>query len=185
MNSTEQGIAFYLGKSRLSYLQQQTVGIAGAGGLGSNCAIHLVRSGFKRFVLVDFDRVDLSNLNRQAYRADQVGQFKVEALSALMQAVNPDVRITAHIEKCSAGNLPGFFAECDVIVEAFDGPKYKKALVEAFLPTGKLVVAASGMGGTGNTDAMITRRVSGNLYVVGDGETECTKENPPFLPRWA
>ena len=89
MNAAEQGMAAYLGEERLAFLQTVTVGIAGAGGLGSNCAMHLVRSGFKRFVIADFDRVEPSNLNRQAFRLDQVGEKKVAALAENMRGVNP------------------------------------------------------------------------------------------------
>nr|WP_321514049.1 sulfur carrier protein ThiS adenylyltransferase ThiF [uncultured Pseudodesulfovibrio sp.] len=183
MNRTEQGIAAYLGEDRLAFLQTVSVGIAGAGGLGSNCAVHLVRSGFKRFVLVDFDKVEPSNLNRQAYMAQQVGEYKVEALAANMLAINPDLDLESCIGRVTGEDMAELFAECDVVVEAFDDPEAKKALVETMLPKGVLVVAASGMGGTGNSDAMITRKVRDNFYLIGDGVTECTDENPPLSPR--
>lgn len=183
MNRTEKGIALYLGEERLKYLQTVTVGIAGAGGLGSNCAMHLVRSGFRRFVIADFDRVDHSNLNRQAYRLDQVGQLKVMALSKNMLAVNPDLELDLRTTDITPDNMKAIFMDCDVVVEAFDAPMFKKALVEAYLSTDKVVVSASGMGGTGNTDAMVTRRVRDNFYMIGDMETECSMEDPPFSPR--
>jgi len=183
MNQTEQGIARYLGEERLKFLQSITVGIGGCGGLGSNCAMHLVRSGFRRFVLVDFDRVDLSNLNRQAYTIGQVGMLKAEALAENMVAVNPDCELEVHVTKGDAQNLPRLFDSCDVVVEAFDGAEAKKVLVETLVPSGRLVVAASGMGGFGNTDAMITRKVRENFYLIGDGHTECSDDNPPLSPR--
>lgn len=185
MNLTEKGIAVYLGEERLAYLQTITVGIAGAGGLGSNCAMHLVRSGFRRFVLTDFDRIDESNLNRQAYRLDQVGQLKVMALSQNMLAVNPDIDLDIRTVDVTPDNMAAIFMDCDVVIEAFDEPTFKKALVETFLPTEKLVVAASGIGGTGNSDAIKTRRVRDNFYMIGDMETECSMDNPPFSPKVA
>ncbi len=185
MNLTEQGIAVYLGEERLAFLQKVTVGIAGVGGLGSNCAMHLVRSGFKRFVLIDFDRVDESNLNRQAYQLDQVGQFKVMALSKNLRAVNPDLNLDVRTVDVTPENMGAIFMDCDVVIEAFDQPLFKKALVETFLPTDKLIVAASGIGGTGNADAIVTRKVRDNFYMIGDMETECSTENPPLSPKVA
>lgn len=183
MNVTERGIAVYIGEKRLRFLQGITVGIAGCGGLGSNCAVHLVRSGFRRFVLVDIDHVDLSNLNRQAFTMGQVGMRKVEALAENMVAVNPDCDLELHDAEATPGNMACLFAGCDVVVEAFDRPEAKAALVETLLPTGKLVVAASGMGGVGDTDALVTRRVRDNFFLIGDGTTECGGKTPPLSPR--
>ncbi|QGY40698.1 sulfur carrier protein ThiS adenylyltransferase ThiF [Pseudodesulfovibrio cashew] len=183
MNAAERGMATYLGEDRLRFLQQVVVGIAGAGGLGSNCAMHLVRSGFKRFLLVDFDEVDASNLNRQCFCLDQVGQPKVEALARNMRAVNPDLELELRNERLAEDTMLATFARCDVVVEAMDAPRFKKALVEAFLPTSRLVVTASGIGGAGDADAIVTRRVRDNLYMVGDMETECSDATPPFAPK--
>ncbi|NDV22059.1 sulfur carrier protein ThiS adenylyltransferase ThiF [Desulfovibrio sp. JC022] len=185
MNRTEQGIAKYLGKDCLHNLQAVRIGIAGAGGLGSNCAMHLVRSGFKKFIIADFDRIEESNLNRQFYFADQVGKSKVEALSDNLRAINPDLDITAHVTSIHRENVHELFGDCDVIIEAFDDAAAKKTLVETFLSTGKLLVTASGMGGTGNTDEIKTRKVRDNFYIIGDMKTECNAETPPFSPRVA
>jgi sulfur carrier protein ThiS adenylyltransferase len=185
MNVTEKGIAVYLGEERLRYLQSVTVGIAGVGGLGSNCALHLVRSGFKRFVLADFDRVDASNLNRQAYLPDQIGQLKVMALSKTLLAVNPDLDLDLRTVNLSPENMSAVFMGCDVVVEALDEPFFKRALVEALLPTQALVVAASGIGGAGDSDAVVTRRVRENFYMIGDMKTECSMEHPPLAPKVA
>ena len=183
MNVCEQGIAAYLGEERLAYLQTVTVGIAGAGGLGSNCAMHLVRSGFKRFMLVDYDKVDATNLNRQHFSLDQIGNSKIEALAENMRAVNPDLLIDSKSVRLTRDNLFALFHDCDVVVEALDGPLYKKAVVEAFLSTDKLVVSASGIGGSGNADDIRTRKVRETLYMIGDMETACSTKNPPFSPK--
>ncbi|ADU62283.1 MAG: sulfur carrier protein ThiS adenylyltransferase ThiF [Pseudodesulfovibrio sp.] len=185
MNAAEQGIAVHLGAARLRHLQSVTVGIAGVGGLGSNCAMLLARSGFKRFVLVDFDCVDGSNLNRQTYGADQIGQLKVTALSHNLLAVNPDLCIDPRTVRVTPESMEAVFAGCDAVVEAFDDPQCKRALVEALVPTGVLVVAASGIGGHGNADAIVTRRVRDNFIMIGDMETECSAEHPPLAPRVA
>ena len=185
MNRTEQGIAKYLGEDCLHFLQKVRIGIAGAGGLGSNCAMHLVRSGFKQFTIADFDRIEESNLNRQFYFMEQVGMSKVEALSENLRNINPDLDTIKHVQTVSRENMLELFGECAVIIEAFDDAASKKALVETFLPTDKLLVSASGMGGAGNSDEIKTRKVRDNFYIVGDMKTECNAENPPFSPRVA
>lgn len=183
MNRMEQGVAVYLGKERLKRLQAVTVGVAGAGGLGSNCAMFLVRSGFKRFVIVDHDTVDASNLNRQLYDLDQLGEPKVEALARNLRAVNPDLELELKETVATPDTIRELFAGCDVVVECFDDPVCKKTLVEALLQTDILVVAASGIGGTGDSDAIVTRRVRDNFYVVGDMKTECSMKKPPLAPK--
>jgi len=183
MNRAEKGMAVYLGEERLKFLQNVVIGIAGAGGLGSNCAMHLVRSGFKRFIVVDFDEVDASNLNRQCYCLNQVGQFKVDALAQNMRMINPDVELELVNKRLSPETMLSTFARCDAIVEALDLPSFKKALVEAFMPTKRLVVTASGIGGTGDADSIVTRKVRDTLYIVGDEATECSEEFPPFAPK--
>lgn len=185
MNATEKGLAVYIGEERLRFLQSVTVGIAGAGGLGSNCAMHLVRSGFRKFVLLDYDRIDASNLNRQVFTHDQIGQLKVMALSRNMLAVNPDLELDVRTVALTAKNVDALFMECDVVVEALDDPAYKKMLVEAYIATHKLVVSASGIGGCGAVNAIVTRKVRDNFYMIGDMETECGHDNPPLSPKVA
>ena len=183
MNPTERGIAHYLGEERLKFLHNVRVGMAGCGGLGSNCAMHLVRSGFKQFVLADLDDVEPSNLNRQAFTMEQIGLAKVEALAANIWAVNPDCTLQSHNTEVTPGNINRLFDSCDVVVEAFDLPQAKKLVVESMVPAGKLVVSASGLGGVGNSDAMVIRKLRENFYLVGDGESECTIDMPPMSPR--
>lgn len=182
MNRTERGIAKYLGENQLNFLQNITIGIAGAGGLGSNCAMNLVRSGFKRLIIADFDRIEESNLNRQFFFLSQIGEYKVDALAKNLKNVNPDIELTIHKIKVTPENMGKLFLNCETVVEAFDKAELKKSFVETFLPTDKLVVTASGIGGTGNADAIITRRVRENVYMIGDMKTECSEKNPPFSP---
>lgn len=183
MNEVQKGIAAHIGEENLARLQGVKIGIAGCGGLGSNCAMHLVRSGFTRFTLVDFDRVEFSNLNRQAFFGSQVGQFKAEALAANMRAVNPDLDLDIYVERVDVARVKKLFGDCDAVVEAFDRAAAKKRLVEALLPLGRLVVSASGIGGCGDGDALATRRVRDNFYLIGDGVTECSLDTPPLSPR--
>jgi len=154
-------------------LNRAIVGIAGLGGLGSNVAVALARGGVGRLVIVDFDTIDKSNLNRQQYFTDQIGEEKVSALTENLKRVNPQVSIEGHKVKLDAGNIPDIFADCEVIAECFDKAEEKQMLVEAVL--GKMdkpvVVSVSGLAGYGNSNAIKTRRISERLILIGDNES--------------
>ncbi|MBU1248644.1 MAG: sulfur carrier protein ThiS adenylyltransferase ThiF [Proteobacteria bacterium] len=182
MNETERGIATHIGAEILAWLQKQRIGVAGAGGLGSNVAMHLVRSGFRRLIIADFDQVEFTNLNRQFYFARQVGQPKVEALAENLRAINPDLELELHQIRVEQTNASELFQACDAVIEAFDDPKAKKILAELILPTDTLLVSASGMGGCGLAEGIITRRLRPNFVLVGDMHTECGGETPPLSP---
>lgn len=182
MNSFEQALERYLTSSQLDKIRAAKIGIAGAGGLGSNCAHMLIRTGFRRFRIIDFDSLDYSNLNRQFYFLDQAGTAKVRQLKENLLRINPDADIEISDEKITAENAAGMFADCDVVVEAFDRPEYKKMIVETYLPTGKFLVAASGLAGWGNSDRIKVHRIKNNFYIVGDLETAIGPGCPPLAP---
>ena len=183
MNDFEYGLEKYIGRERLEKLQKIKVGIAGAGGLGSNCAFNLARSGFKKLKIVDFDIVEPANLNRQFYFIDQIGMPKVEALKKNLERINPDLELEIFQLKINAENIVELFSDCEVIVEAFDNVAGKTLLAEKFYSSGKLVVCASGLGGWGNTDDIKVRKVHPKFYMVGDMMTEVNKDIPPISPR--
>lgn len=170
---------------KLRKIQQVQIGIAGAGGLGSNCAMNLVRCGFRCFVIVDFDQIDYSNLNRQFYFYDQVGRPKVEALGENLRRINPDLQLELYQEKIQTHNMDQFFEKCHVIVEAFDQVCYKKMLVEHYSDKNKLIVSASGIAGWGKSDGLTTHVLNNNLYVVGDLSSQVSQDVPPCAPRVA
>lgn len=142
------------------------VGIAGVGGIGSNVAVNLVRAGCTSLLLVDFDRVDSSNLNRQFYFADQVDSSKVDVLRANLLRIAPDANIEVRDLRLDAVNIVETFAGCQVLVEGFDDPEAKKQLVEAFADCDLPIVSASGIAGTA-LDGIRVQRL-GNCAVVGD-----------------
>jgi sulfur carrier protein ThiS adenylyltransferase len=183
LNPFEKGLLRYLTREPLEKLEKIKIGIAGCGGIGSNCAHYLVRCGFKKFVLIDPDLVDESNLNRQFYFDNQVGFPKVEMLQQNLIAINNNVSIQKIQMQISADNIESCLGQCDVIVEAFDNVKSKKILTEAFLNSKKLVVTVSGMGGYGDPDAIICRKIRNNFYMVGDGKSEITNRVFPFAPK--
>lgn len=173
----------YLDSRERALLEGAKVGIAGAGGLGSNCAAHLVRAGVRRLVLADFDRVEARNLNRQFFFRDQLGRVKVEALAENLRRIEPDLDLELHAVRLEAANIPGIFSECDLVVEAFDAAGAKSLLLECLLPAGKLVVAASGIAGWGRSGEVRTRRVGRNLVLVGDGASGVGEGLAPSSPR--
>ena len=182
MNPFERGLARYLSPEQLARIQSVTIGVAGAGGLGSNCCLMLVRCGFRRFVVVDCDVVDASNLNRQFFFIHQIGKPKVEALRENLLAINPDLEMEAVQAIVDETNVATLFAGCDVVVEAFDSPECKRLLVEAYLGSGKFLVAASGLAGWGDSDRIATRKVSENFHLVGDLRTVAGPSCPPMAP---
>ena len=165
-------------------LKYNTVGIAGAGGLGSNCAVALARSGLGKIIIADFDVVSKSNLNRQYYFYDQIGQIKVFALKDNIEKINPNVQVEVHKIKINEDNASIIFANCDVIVEAFDNAEAKQMLIETILSEfpDKQIISGIGMAGFGNNNSIKSRQID-NLYICGDEKSEVSKENPPLAPR--
>lgn len=165
-------------------LKGKTVGIAGAGGLGSNCAVALARVGVGTIIIADFDKVSKENLNRQQYFNDQVGQKKVYALADNMYFINMDVTVIPINKKLNPKNIPSVFNTCDVIVEAFDLAEMKQMLIETVQSTWpeKPLVIGLGMAGWGNNNTIGVRQVD-NIYICGDETSEISDELPPLAPR--
>jgi sulfur carrier protein ThiS adenylyltransferase len=153
-------------------IKKSIVGIAGVGGLGSAVAIALARIGVGTLILVDFDVVEPSNLNRQQYFLHQIGMPKVEALRESLSTINPYVRVWLHNERLDRNNIEKIFKEADVVVEAFDRADEKAMLINAIsekLPD-KYVVAASGVAGYADSNAIKTVQFSSKVFIVGDQE---------------
>ncbi len=165
-------------------LAARTVGIAGAGGLGSNCAVALARVGIGRIITADFDTVSESNLNRQYFFKDQVGMKKVFALKENIARINPEVLVEAFDIMLDPHNIPQVFGNCDLIVEAFDLAEMKIMLAETVLEKmpGRIIIMGSGVAGYGNNDSIKTVK-SGNIYICGDQENETCENLPPLAPR--
>jgi len=132
-------------------LKGSSVGIAGAGGLGSNAAIALARAGVGRLVIVDFDTVEESNLNRQYYFRDQIGQVKVEALKENIQRTNQSIKVEIFTHKLTKDTMYKPFQDVDVIIEALDSAEVKTSFIEEILTKlpDKPIIGASGVAGYG------------------------------------
>lgn len=165
-------------------LTNKVIGIAGCGGLGSNCAVALARVGVGKLIIADYDKIELSNLNRQYFFADQVGKTKVMALKENIRKIDPSIIVEAHEIYLNEQNIPSIFKECDVIVEAFDRDEMKQMIVETVLEKmpGHYLVCGSGLAGWGN-NSLIGVTVSEKLYIIGDGVNEVSEDYPPLAPR--
>jgi sulfur carrier protein ThiS adenylyltransferase len=170
----------------LAALKRSTVGIAGAGGLGSNVAAALARAGVGKLIVADFDALEASDLNRQYYFVDQVGRPKVEALGENLRRMNPFSDYKMHTIKVDRGNVETIFGTADLLIEAFDLADQKQMLIEAWLALrpGKPVIAASGLAGFGGNNQLRQRKL-GNLYICGDESSECDVCSAPMAPRVA
>ena len=150
------------------------VAVCGLGGLGSNIAIALARAGVGHLHLIDFDRVDLTNLNRQQYAVGQLGQYKTDALRETLSLVSPYCVVTCDTIQVTKENLPDLLKTEDYICEAFDRAEAKAMLVSGVLEhfPEKYLVAASGLAGLGSANTIQTRRVSKRFYLCGDGTSD-------------
>ncbi len=162
------------GEAVVRRLESAVVGIAGLGGLGSHIAVSLARLGVGKLVLADFDRVDVTNLHRQQYFAEQLGRYKTDALAETLRRVDPWLSCELHPVRLTPENLPGIFAGCSVLCEAFDRPEEKAMLIETALTElpHTVVVSGSGMAGIGSANTIQTVRAMNRLYLCGDGETD-------------
>jgi sulfur carrier protein ThiS adenylyltransferase len=168
-----------------THLSKFKVGIAGAGGLGSNCAVALARSGVGTLVIADFDVIEKPNLNRQYYFTNQIGSMKTVALKDNINKINSDVDVIIHQKKLDRLNIPEIFSGCNIIVEALDSSEMKEMLIETVqtkMP-GIPVVVGSGMAGWGKTNDIRFRKIDDTLFVCGDEYSEVSDSLPPIAPR--
>lgn len=166
-------------------LSNFTVGIAGAGGLGSNCAAALARSGIGRLKIADFDIVTGSNLNRQFFFADQVGVKKVIALKENLSRTGSSTSTEVFDIVITPENIENLFGDCDVIVEAFDSAEMKEMITESVVSLwpGKPLILGSGLAGYGDSNKMRVRDLGDNLYLCGDESTIVSEQLPAMAPR--
>ncbi len=170
----EQALSKRVGEPLRRTFAEATVAVCGLGGLGSHIALSLARAGVGRLVLIDFDRVDLSNLHRQAYFPSQIGENKTDALRENVLAAAPYVCVRTHCLRMTAQNAAELLEDADVVCEAFDDPQAKAMLVDAaasYFP-GKWLVAASGMAGIGSPNRICTRKLAKRMFLCGDGTSD-------------
>lgn len=167
------------------HLRNFRVGIAGAGGLGSNCAVALARTGVGTILICDNDIIESGNLNRQYYFINQTGLSKVDALRDNIKIIDKEVKIIAKNIELTPYNIPEIFTGCDVIVEALDLKEVKEMFIETVQKNLPLIplITGSGLAGWGETGSLRCRKIDETLYVCGDESTEVSDELPPLAPR--
>ena len=150
------------------------VAVCGLGGLGSGIAVLLARAGIGRLILVDFDRVDITNLHRQQYKANQIGAWKTDALAENLKEIAPYMVVETHNKKLTEENAPDLLKKADIVCEAFDRAEEKAMLTGCVLETmpDKYLVGASGMAGLGSANGIRTRKVTKHFYLCGDGVSD-------------
>lgn len=165
------------GKELHEAFSSVTVAICGLGGLGSNIAISLARAGIGKLILIDFDRVDITNLHRQQYKADQIGMYKTVALAGNLKEIAPYISLEIHTERITEDNAVTLLQDADIICESFDDAECKAMLTEIVLTEmrDKYLVAASGMAGLYDANRIKTRKVTSKFYLCGDGESDVSE----------
>ncbi|MDO4486995.1 MAG: thiamine biosynthesis protein ThiF [Bacillota bacterium] len=173
-NEMKEALIARNGRQLQETLEASTVAICGLGGLGSNIAVSLARAGVGKLILIDFDKVDVSNLNRQQYKASQTGIYKPDALEANIKEIAPYIRVSAHTVKLTEDNMDELLENADIICEAFDDAEAKAMITNHVLEIfpDKYLVAASGMAGLGSANSIRTRRITDRFYLCGDGVSD-------------
>ena len=175
------------GKELHQAFASATVAVCGLGGLGSNIAIALARAGVGRLILCDFDRVDITNLHRQQYKATQIGMYKTDALTINLREIAPYIELETHTERITEDNVLTLLKDADIICEAFDDAECKARFANTVLSElpDKYLVAASGMAGMETANSIKTRRITNRFYLCGDETSEVTDGIGLVAPRVA
>ncbi len=162
-----------------------TVAVCGLGGLGSNIAIALARAGIGKLRLIDFDRVDITNLHRQQYKATQIGRYKADALAENLSEIAPYTEVQTVTAKITEENFTDLLKEADIICEAFDNAESKAMLVNGVLEQLPhcYLVAASGMAGMDTPNTIKTRKVTKRFYLCGDETSDVADTIGLVAPR--
>jgi len=165
------------GKKLHHAFSSAAVAVCGLGGLGSNIATVLARAGIGKLILCDFDRVDITNLHRQQYKANQTGMNKTDALSENIREIAPYIELEAYTERITENNAAYLLKNADIICEAFDDAECKAMLTNLVLETmpDKYLVAASGMAGMGSANTIQTRKIAKRFYLCGDGTSDVSE----------
>ncbi|WPC40571.1 sulfur carrier protein ThiS adenylyltransferase ThiF [Clostridium sp. JS66] len=166
-------------------VKRARVAIAGLGGLGSNVAVALARTGIGHLHLVDFDIVEPSNLNRQAYKIRHLGMKKTEALKSEIKDTNPYIKVSIDNVKVTEGNAISLFENDPIVCEAFDRAEYKAMLINTLLEkqSETKLVSASGLAGYESSNSITTRKVFNNLYLCGDRKSNAEPGRGLMAPR--
>ena len=125
-------------------LLESTVLVVGAGGLGSPAALYLAAAGVGRLVIADFDRVDLTNLQRQILHAtDRIGSLKVESARRTLEALNPDIEVVPVAKALDGELLQQWVAASDAVVDGSDNFATRFAVNAACVAAGRPLISGA------------------------------------------
>lgn len=166
-------------------LEKSTVAVAGLGGLGSNIAISLARIGVGKLIIIDFDVVEPSNLNRQNYYLEHLGMYKVDATKEILEKVNPFIEVECHNQYLKEENIENLISDADVVIEAFDKAECKAMIANIVLTKcrEKFFIGSSGMAGYFSSNTIKTRKITNKFYLCGDEENEAKVGSGLMAPR--
>ena len=136
-----------LGNGKVDAFKDKVILVAGLGGVGGTALEALARSGFSNFVLIDFDKVDASNLNRQIlYTQADINKNKVDAAKKRVLAINPEAKIETRLHKIEENSFSNFSLKIDFIVDAIDYVPGKLELYKFALANEIPFISSLGMG---------------------------------------
>ena len=172
------------GKELQKKFSKAIVAVCGLGGLGSNIAVSLARAGIGKLILIDFDKVDITNINRQQYKISQIGEYKTDALFKNLREISPYIELETHTVRINEDNVSDLLKNADIICEAFDKAESKAMLVNTVFEKfpEKFLVSGSGMAGIGSANSIKTRKITNRFYICGD-EVSDMEDNSLFSTR--
>jgi len=161
-----------VGGSGQQKMLEARVLLLGAGGLGSPAAYYLAAAGIGNLGIVDFDRVDLSNLQRQIiHSTERIGMLKTESAKKTIQALNPDVNVTLYNEKMDSSNIMSLIKDYDYVVDGSDNFPTRYLVNDACVMKNKTLIHGS------------IYRFEGQVTVFKPGDGPCYRclypEPPP------
>lgn len=173
------------GKELQQKFSEAVVAVCGLGGLGSNIAISLTRAGIGKLILIDFDKVDITNIHRQQYKISQIGRYKTDALSENIKEISPYIELDTHTVSVDENNAASLLCEASIICEAFDKAECKAMLANTVLEKmpDKFLVSGSGMAGIGCANSIQTRKVTNHFYICGDEVSDISDSMGLFSTR--
>lgn len=173
------------GKELQKRFSKAVVAICGLGGLGSNIAVSLARAGIGKIILIDFDKVDITNIHRQQYKISQIGKYKTDALYENLKEIAPYIELETHTVCINEDNALELLKDADIICEAFDRAENKAMLVNTVFESfpEKFLVSGSGMAGIGSANSIKTRKITDKFYICGDEVSDINEEKGLFSTR--
>ena len=160
-----------LGVQGQERLLRSSVLVVGAGGLGSPALLYLAAAGIGRIGIMDSDRLDLTNLNRQVIHKNAgIGCWKAQSAAETLLSFRPDLKADVYVAQLTAENACGFFRKYDVVVDATDSFSAKYLCNDAAVVTKRPLVHAGVI------------RFGGQILTVLPGETACLRCLIPDIP---